>query len=137
MFANSHADAILLELAKLFRAMRCSWSRQLLFSQDPARFRKNSDGVLSVLMQEFDSQHTAETITAQLNNVSLHHILDDCHAEISVRLFSLVGTSSQRLKIPMDPADLPIQNRLYTKPPDESSQTEPYHGLRAESYVHL
>jgi hypothetical protein len=139
MFTSSHADAILLELAKLFRTMRCSWSRQLLFSQDPARFRKNSDGVLSVLMQEFDSHHTAETVTAQLNDVSLGHMLDEHHSEVSIRLFSLVGTSSQRLRIPMEPSDLPIQNCLYDRPHqsrNEDSQPEAYHGLRAESYVH-
>jgi hypothetical protein len=118
--------------------MRCSWSRQLLFSQDPAGYRKNADdGATSVLIQEFDPRHTAETITAGLNDVSLHQILDDHQAEISIRLFSLVGTSSQRLKVPMDPADLPIQNKLHSKSFEESSQTEPYFGLRAESYVHM
>jgi len=116
--------------------MRYSWYRQLLFSQDPARYRKNSeDGALGVLMQEFDSRHTAETIAAGLNDISLHQILDDHQAEISIRLFDLVGTSSQRLRVPMDPADLPIQNKLHSKSFDEPPQTEPYFGLGAESYV--
>jgi hypothetical protein len=138
IFASSHIDAIMLEIAESIRAMHCSWSRQLLFSQDPARYRKNSDaGALSVLMQEFDPQVTAETITARLNNVSLHRILDDRHAEISIRLFDLVGTSSQRLRVPMDPVDLPIQNKLHSKSLEENSDTSSYFGLRAESYVHM
>jgi len=88
-------------------------------------------------MQEFDPQHTSETITAALNDVSLRRTLNNCCAEISIRLFSLVGTSSQRIRIPMDPADLPIQNRLYNKPSNDSSEKEPYFGLRAESYVQI
>jgi hypothetical protein len=86
-------------------------------------------------MQEFDSQHTADSITKQISNVSLGHVLD--RAEVSIRIFSLVGTSSQRLRIPMEPSDLPIQNCLYNRPSNDGSQTEPYHGLRAESYVHI
>ena len=138
IFAESHVDAILLEVAESFRTLRCSWSRQLLFSQDPARYRKNSDeGTLSVLIQKFDSHDTAETITTGLNDISLRQILDDHEAEISIRLFSLVGSSSQRLRAPMDPADLPIQNNLHSKSFEETSQTtESYFGLRAESYVH-
>lgn len=136
IFASAHADAVLLDIAKQLKAMRCSWSRQLLFSQDTARFRKNSDGVLSVLMQEFDPQHTAEDITARLDDVQLRQVLEHYHAEVSIRLFSLVGTSSQRLRIPMDSADLPIQNRPYDKPANDGPQTGSYHGLRTESYVH-
>jgi hypothetical protein len=118
--------------------MRSFWTRQLLFSQDPARLRKPSEGVLSVLIQEFGSQHTAETITAHLDDVSLRHILDEYGAEISVRLFSLVGSSSHRLKIPMEPSDLPIQNRLYeTRAPSGNAKEELYFGLRPESYVHI
>jgi hypothetical protein len=118
--------------------MRSFWTRQLLFSQDPARLRKASDCVSSVLMQEFGSQHTAETITAHLDDVSLRHILDEYGAEISVRLFNLVGSASQRLKIPMEPSDLPIQNRLYeNRAPSGTSPEEPYFGLRPESYVHI
>lgn len=137
MLTSSHADAILLEMAQIFRAMRCFWSRQLLFSQDPARFRKTSDGVLSVIMQEFDPQQTAEALTAQLNDVSRRHLLERHPAEFSIRLFSLVGTSSQRLKVPMDPTDLPIQNRLYSRSVNENSKTESYFGLRDESFVQM
>ena len=137
ILTSAHADAILLEMAELFRTMRCLWSRQLLFSQDPARFRKTSDGVLSVLMQEFDPTHPAETIIIRLKDVSLRHVLDSHQAEISIRLFSLVGTSSQRLKIPMDPADLPIQNCLYSKSINDNSQAEPYFGLRDGSFVQI
>lgn len=135
MFSSSHTDAILLEMAETFRAMRCFWSRQLLFSQDPARFRRASDGVLSVLVQEFDPQQTAETLSARINDVSLRHILKQHPAEFSIRLFSLVGTSSQRLKIPMEPADLRIQNRLYSTSVNDNSRTETYFGLKEDSFV--
>lgn len=87
-------------------------------------------------MQEFDPKHTAEAITAHLNDVSLRHILDNDHAEISLRLFTHVGSCSQRFKLPMDPADLPIQNKLYKRPPSSDSSKEPYFGLGPESYVH-
>lgn len=117
--------------------MRCFWSRQLLFSQDPTIFRKNPDGILSVLMQEFDPQQSAETIISQLNGISLRHVLDVHQAEISIRLFGLVGTSSQRLKISMDPADLPIQNCLHSKSVNETSHTESYFGLRENSFVQI
>lgn len=124
ILASANADALLLKMAGLFRAIRCLWSRQLLFSQDPARFRKTPDGILSVLMQEFDPQQSAETIITQLNGTSLRHALDLHQAEISIRLFGLIGTSHQRLRIPMDPADLPIQNCLYSESVNEDSHTE-------------
>jgi hypothetical protein len=89
-------------------------------------------------MQEFDSQHTAETIAADLDNVSLRRVSNEYRAEISVRLFSLVGSSSQRRKVPMDPSDLPIQNSLYAKPPGSDVEKKAsYFGLREESYVHI
>lgn len=117
--------------------MRSSWTRQLLFTQDPARFRKSADGVVSVLMQEYDPQHTAEAITASLSEISLRPVLDKYHAEVSLRLFSLVGSCSQRFKIQIDPADLPIENKLYKRPPSSGSQEEPYFGLEPGSYVHM
>lgn len=137
ILASAHADAILLEMAALFRAIRCLWSRQLLFSQDPARFRKTRDGILSVLMQEFDPLQSAESTITQLNDISLRHVLDVHQVEISIRLFGLVGVFSQRPKIPMDPADLPIQNCLYSKSVNESSHTESYFGLREDSFVQI
>jgi hypothetical protein len=137
ILACAHSDAVLFELAKAFRAIRCLWTRQLLFSQDPARFHKESDGALSVLMQEFDSQHTAGTITACLKDLALCPILDKHGAEISLRLFSLMGKSSQRLKIPMKASDLPIQNSLYDGPSSSESQKDSYFGLRSGAYVHM
>ena len=80
--------------------MQCPRSRQLLFSQDPARFRKSSESVLSILMQEFDSQQTAETIITRLDDILLRNGLDGHQAKMSVRLFRLVGLSSQRLRGP-------------------------------------
>lgn len=137
ILTRAHADAILLELAELFRTMPCPWSRQLLFSQDPARFRKTADGILGVLMQEFDPQQSAETIKTQLNDITLRRVLDAHQAGISIRLFSLVGTSSQRLRISMVPADLPIQNCLYSTSVNDNSQTESYFGLGEGSFVQM
>lgn len=88
-------------------------------------------------MQEFDPQQSAETIKTQLNDISLRRVLDAHQAGISIRLFSLVGTSSQRLRIPMDPADLPIQNRLYSKSVNDNAQTELYFGLGEGSFVQM
>ena len=88
-------------------------------------------------MQEFDPQQSAETIKTQLNDISLRRILDGHQAGISIRLFSLVGMSSQRLKIPMDPADLPIQNCLHSKSVNENSRTEAYFGLGEDYFVQM
>jgi hypothetical protein len=86
-------------------------------------------------MQEFDPQQTAETLAARINDVSLRHVRKYHPAEFSVRIFSLVGMSSQRLKVPMEPADLRIQNRLYSTSVNDNSRTETYFGLKEDSFV--
>ncbi|GAB7322974.1 hypothetical protein MBLNU13_g05504t1 [Cladosporium sp. NU13] len=121
----------------LFRTIRSLWSRQLLFSQDPAGFRKTPDDILGVLMQESDPQQSAETIKTQLHNISLHRVLDTHQAGISIRLFDLVETLSQSLRVPIDPADLPIQNCLYDTSVNENARPEAYFRLKEDSFVQI
>lgn len=130
------------DIALKLRTEVLFWTRQLLFESDPAQSSTPSDGSKYVLMLEVDTRHTADTLASKLNVQSLRDLSGPHIEQALIRIFSLEGSATYHDMTPVDPADLPIDNRTHSQAVREDSgqiepETETYFGLRPESYVHI
>jgi hypothetical protein len=136
IYCGTHSDKTVLKFAQSLQNDFSSWRRQLLFSLDPANFESLHEGVGYILMQEFDSSHTAESLAANVDIASLRWLLGDITAEATVRILSLDGSATHHNMTPNGLADLKIDNRTYAETVSDGTQRETYFGLRPEPYVH-
>lgn len=93
-------------------------------------------------MLEVDTRHTAETLASNLNAESMRNLSGPNIEQALIRIFSLTGSATYHDMTPVDPAELPIDNRTHNQAVlEDSGQVEPesetYFGLRPESYVHI
>lgn len=130
------------EIALKLRTELLFWTRQLLFESDPAQSDVPSDGTKYIFMLEVDARHSAETLASNFGTESLRDLSGPHVEQALVRIFSLMGSATYHDMTPVDPAELPIDNRTHSQAVLEDSgqaepEVEPYFGLRPESYVHI
>lgn len=91
-----------------------------------------------VLMQEFDSSSTAESVSASIDYEVIRHLSGEDATEIAVRIFTLVGSGTHDIVAPSTPSDLVIRNQPQSQAGSKVQQEgESYFGLAPERYVHI
>jgi hypothetical protein len=128
-------------MARKLRTDLVHWTRQLLFQSDPVQ-HPSVQNFEYVLILEFDSLHTAETIASSLDTRSLRHASEMHAASCLVRILSLEGSATYHNATPCVPEELSIDNRTHQevfsdgKPPDSKPSDDTYFGIKPGRYVH-
>lgn len=128
----------MLEIAQALRQSVFSWTRQLTFVSDPAQAQVPQRGMKYIVMHEFDSNSTAETVAAGINFELLRHLPGADSTEMAVRIFTLVGSGTHHIVEPNSPSGLVIRNQLQSQDGSKNEEeVESYFGLGPERYVHI
>jgi hypothetical protein len=139
---NTESDAIFRDTARLLRTNLTHWTRQLLFQSDPVQNHQSARNSDYVVIMEFDSRHTAESIASSLDTVPLHHASETHAASYLVRILSLEGSATYHKATPCVPVELRIDNRTHRevfsdrKRPDSKLPEPSYFGIKPNQYVH-
>lgn len=129
------SDALLRDIAWKLRTNLVYWTRQLLFQSDPVQ-HPSAPYFAYVLIMEFDTRHTAETIASSLDMGSLRHATDLHAASCLVRILSLEGSATYHNITPYIPAELPIDKRTHNEAVNGRPPEPPYFGLAPHKFVH-
>ena len=115
------------------------WTRLIIFESDPVQFHP-ARIFEHVLVMEFDTRHTADTLASALDTESLRRISDNRVAFSLIRILSLEGSATYHKITPQDPAQLVVDKRTsgeaFTAVKNMRPPEIPYHGLRRDKYVH-
>jgi hypothetical protein len=139
---NTESDAVVRDMARSLRTGLTHWTRQLLFESDPVQKHQSAQNSDYVVIMEFDSRHTAETIASSLDTVPLQPALETHAASYLVRILSLEGSATYHKATPCVPVELPIDNRTHRevvsdrKRPDSKLSEPSYFGIKPNQYVH-
>lgn len=132
---SANSDAAISKISRRLRHWLQFWTRQLHFEPDPATMKLPEGTVSYVLVQEFDTRHTAESIAASLDNESLRQLLDKHSAQALVRICSMEGSATYHNATPQDQSELVTDLRTHAEVVGEHGPKEPYWSISPSSYV--
>ncbi|KAM0717978.1 hypothetical protein Q7P37_006310 [Cladosporium fusiforme] len=132
---NANSATVVGNMSRKLRHDMRLWTRQLCFELDRATSKLPEGTGSYVIMQEFDTRHTAASLATSLDNESLRQLLDKHTAQALIRICSMEGSATYHNATPQDPNQLVTDMRTHAEVVGEHSPKQPYWSISPSSYV--